>query len=90
AGVDGQAVAYGVRPDHLELGGGGERAVPGEIVVVEPTGSETELVVQIGNAQMTVETHGRTTLQPGDKVGFAIDPAHVHLFDQGSGARLVS
>ncbi len=89
-GVDGQAVAYGVRPDHLELGGGGERTVPGEIVVVEPTGSETELVVRIGDAQMTVETHGRTTLQPGDKVGFAIDPANVHLFDQASGARLVS
>ena len=88
-GVDGQGVAYGVRPDHLELGGGGEPAVPGEIVVVEPTGSETELVVRIGDAQMIVETHGRTTLQPGDKVGFAIDPANVHLFDQASGARLV-
>ncbi|MDE2360377.1 MAG: sn-glycerol-3-phosphate ABC transporter ATP-binding protein UgpC [Betaproteobacteria bacterium] len=87
-GVDGQGVAYGVRPDHLELVGGGEPAVPGEIVVVEPTGSETELVVRIGDAQIIVETHGRTTLQPGDTVGFAIDPANVHLFDQASGARL--
>ena len=90
AGTDGQAVTYGVRPDHLELAGNNHRSVPGEIVVVEPTGSETELVVRIGDAQMIVETHGRPTLAPGDKVQFAVNPANVHLFDQSSGARLTS
>jgi multiple sugar transport system ATP-binding protein len=88
AGADGQAVTYGVRPDHLQLAGSAERGVPGEIVVVEPTGSETELVVKIGDAQMIVETHGRPALQPGDKVTFAVKPANVHLFDRSSGARL--
>jgi multiple sugar transport system ATP-binding protein len=88
AGADGQAVVYGVRPDHLELGGDAQRGVPGEIIVVEPTGSETELVVKIGDAQMIVETHGRPALQPGDKVTFAVKPANVHLFDRSSGARL--
>ena len=87
---DGRSVTYGVRPDHLELASGAQRGVPGEIVVVEPTGSETELVVRIGDAQIVVETHGRPTLQPGDKVTFAVDPANVHLFDQASGARLSS
>ena len=90
AGNDGQAVTYGVRPDHLELAGNKEQSVPAEIVVVEPTGSETELVVRIGDAQMIVETHGRPTLAPGDKVQFAVNPANVHLFDQSSGARLAS
>ena len=89
-GTDGQAVTYGVRPDHLELAGNKDRSVTGEIIVVEPTGSETELVVRIGDAQMVVETHGRPALQPGDKVTFAVDPANVHLFDQASGARLAS
>ncbi|MEO9162633.1 MAG: sn-glycerol-3-phosphate ABC transporter ATP-binding protein UgpC [Casimicrobiaceae bacterium] len=88
AGADGQAVTYGVRPDHLELAGGQERGIAGEIVVVEPTGSETELVVRIGDAQVIVETHGRATLRPGDKVTFAVNPANVHLFDQQSGQRL--
>ncbi len=90
AGGDGQPVTYGVRPDHLELAPGAARGVPGEIIVVEPTGSETELVVQIGDAQMVVETHGRPTLRPGDKVTFAVNPANVHLFDQPSGQRLLS
>ncbi len=88
AGADGQAVTYGVRPDHLELAGGQERGIAGEIVVVEPTGSETELVVRIGDAQVIVETHGRATLRPGDKVTFTVNPANVHLFDQKSGQRL--
>src|SRR6478609_4417122 len=86
AGSDGQAVTYGVRPDHLELAANQPDTVPGEIIVVEPTGSETELVVKIGDAQMVVETHGRPTLAPGDKVQFAVNPANVHLFDQSSGA----
>src|SRR5690348_3372345 len=88
AGVDGQPVTYGVRPDHLELAADAERGVPGEIVVVEPTGSETELVVKIGDAQVVVEAHGRATVRPGDKVTFAVNPANVHLFDQKSGQRL--
>jgi ABC-type sugar transport system ATPase subunit len=44
--------------------------------------------VRIGDAQVIVETRGRATLQPGDKVTFTVNPANVHLFDQASGARL--
>ena len=90
AGGDGQPVTYGVRPDHLELVSGTEHGVPGEIVVVEPTGSETELVVKIGEAQVIVEARGRATVRPGDKVTFAVNPANVHLFDQKSGQRLTA
>jgi multiple sugar transport system ATP-binding protein len=83
-------VTYGVRPDHLELVADTERGVPGEIVVVEPTGSETELVVKVGEAQVIVEARGRATVRPGDRVTFAVDPANVHLFDQKSGQRLTA
>jgi multiple sugar transport system ATP-binding protein len=44
AGADGQQVAYGVRPEHLTLGNGAG-SVPAQVVVVEPTGAETELLV---------------------------------------------
>ena len=90
AGSDGQAFTYGVRPDHLELVADANRGVPGEIVVVEPTGSETELVVKIGEAQVIVEARGRATVRPGDRVTFAVNPANVHLFDQKSGQRLTA
>jgi multiple sugar transport system ATP-binding protein len=87
-GVDGQPVSYGVRPDHLELAANQPHTVPAEVVVVEPTGSETELVVRIGDAQMIVETHGRPKLAPGDRVTFLVEPGNVHLFDQQTGQRL--
>jgi multiple sugar transport system ATP-binding protein len=91
SGADGQAVAYGIRPEDLELAGAGaDGAVPAEIVVVEPTGAETELLVQAGDAQLILVTHGRPRVNPGDRIGLAVDPAKVHLFDQGSGARLAA
>ena len=35
-------------------------SVPAEVIVVEPTGAETELLVQVGAAQIVVVMHGRT------------------------------
>ena len=87
-GTEGQAVAYGIRPEHLMLGPGG--GVLGEIVVVEPTGAETELVIQVGDANVNLRTHGRPQVNPGDKVGLAIDPANVHVFDKATGQRLMA
>jgi len=87
AGSDGQAVAYGVRPEHLGLTSAAD-GVPAEIIVVEPTGAETELLVQAGAAQLTLVTHGRPQVNPGDRIGLAIEPGAVHLFDQKSGERI--
>ena len=89
-GADGQAVALGVRPEHLALAGAGRESVPGEIIVVEPTGAETELLVQVGDAQITLVTTGRPNVNPGEKVGVAIDPGAAHLFDAKSGQRLAT
>jgi multiple sugar transport system ATP-binding protein len=84
---DGQAVAYGVRPEHLSVTSTAD-GVPAEIIVVEPTGAETELLVQAGEAQLTLVTHGRPQVNPGDKIGLAVEPGGVHLFDQKSGQRI--
>ncbi|MEN9892959.1 MAG: hypothetical protein RLY78_3254, partial [Pseudomonadota bacterium] len=92
-GQPGQAVHYGVRPSDLTLADSG---IPARVVVVEPTGAETELLVEVGepggNAgarqQLTVVLHGRTEAQPGDVVHLAIDAPRTHLFDSGSGQRL--
>jgi multiple sugar transport system ATP-binding protein len=90
-GADGQAVAYGIRPGDLRLSSANaDGAVPAEIVVVEPTGAETELLIQAGDDQLILVTHGRPNVNPGDRVGLSIDPAKVHVFDQGTGARLAA
>src|SRR3982751_2159205 len=43
----GQSVSYGIRPGDLELGGG-DGAIAAQVIVVEPTGAETELLLQVG------------------------------------------
>jgi multiple sugar transport system ATP-binding protein len=84
-GQDGQAVKYGIRPEHLQLGGEG---IPAEVVVVEPMGAETELVLQVGGQSLTVVTHGRASYGPGDKIHIAPEVKHAHLFDAASGSRI--
>jgi multiple sugar transport system ATP-binding protein len=86
-GTDGQAVHYGIRPGDIALAPDGQ-GVPAKVVVVEPTGAETELLLQVGEAQLIVVIHGRTTAQPDDTVQLAIDAGKAHVFDAASGQRL--
>jgi multiple sugar transport system ATP-binding protein len=88
-GADGQPVSYGVRPEHLTLAPAGS-GVSGEVIVVEPTGAETELVIQIGASQVILRMHGRARVDHDEKVGLAVDPANVHIFDQATGQRLAA
>src|SRR5690242_10691714 len=73
AGTDGQPIAYGVRPGDLSLAGAG---VAAKVFVVEPTGAETELLLRVGDAQLTVVMHGRTPAKPDDTVHLAIDASN--------------
>jgi multiple sugar transport system ATP-binding protein len=84
-GQEGQAVRYGIRPTDLSLAASG---IPAEVVVVEPTGAETELLVRVGSEQLTLVLHGRTDAAPGSTVHLAVDAAKAHTFDRGSGLRL--
>ena len=82
---DGRAVQYGVRPTDLQLVAQG---IAARVIVVEPTGAETELLVEIGTQRFTVVMHGRTDAAPDSTVYLALDPARAHVFDSASGQRL--
>jgi multiple sugar transport system ATP-binding protein len=84
-GQEGQEVHYGIRPTDLTLSSQG---IAAQVVVVEPTGAETELLLQIGDQQLVVVMHGRTQAQPDDTVYLTLDAAQAHVFDSGSGQRL--
>jgi multiple sugar transport system ATP-binding protein len=88
SGSDGQAVAYGVRPGDLGIGASA-RSVPAEVIVVEPTGAETELLVRVGQAQIVVVIHGRANAQPGETIALTVATGAVHLFDPTSGATIL-
>jgi multiple sugar transport system ATP-binding protein len=90
-GSDGQAVSYGIRPGDIHLSPNGH-GIAAKVIVVEPTGNETELLVEVGRSgqttQIVVVIHGRTSAQPDETVYLVIDTDKAHVFDTASGKRL--
>ena len=84
---DGQPVVYGVRPGDLTLSASGQ-GIPAKVVVVEPTGAETELLLEVGSTRVIVVTHGRTSVQPDDIVHLEVARGKAHVFAAASGQRL--
>jgi multiple sugar transport system ATP-binding protein len=82
---DGRPAIYGIRPEHFTIADDGAEA---EIVVVEPTGSETQVFAKLGGEEVVAVFRERHQFNPGDKVRLKPDPALVHLFDETTGKRL--
>jgi multiple sugar transport system ATP-binding protein len=84
---DGQAAVYGIRPEHFTIADDGAEA---EIVVVEPTGSETQVFAKLGGEEVVAVFRERHQFKPGDKIRLQPDRRLVHLFDQATGKRLTA
>ncbi|HEX2545347.1 MAG TPA: sn-glycerol-3-phosphate ABC transporter ATP-binding protein UgpC [Ramlibacter sp.] len=82
---DGQSVIYGTRPEHMELADDG---VAGEVVVVEPTGADTQVFTRLAGVEVTSVFRERHAFRPGETIRLRPDPARAHLFDAASGVRL--
>lgn len=87
-GADGQKVVYGVRPEHLMLGAGGN-GIQTRVAVVEPTGANTEVYSKFCNVELTSVFRERHDFAAGDSINLIPDHAHTHLFDAESGQVLV-
>jgi multiple sugar transport system ATP-binding protein len=85
--TSGQAVEVGVRPEHFELAPDG-KGMPFEVMVVEPTGAETLVFGFFGGAEARCVLRQRIQAARGEALRLSVDPAHIHLFDAATGARL--
>ena len=86
--AEGQSVVYGTRPEHVDMASG-EDGVPAEVVVVEPTGADTQVFSKIAGVEVTSVFRERHEFRPGETIRLKIDADRAHLFDAASGARLV-
>jgi multiple sugar transport system ATP-binding protein len=86
AGSDGRPAIYGIRPEHLTLGG--PDGVPAEVSVLEPTGLETQVFAKLGEQKIVAVFRQRMTAKPGETLPMTPDVASAHLFDEKTGARL--
>ena len=82
----GADIIYGVRPEHLTIGQGPATA---EVVLIEPTGAETQVTTKLGSDHLIVTVRERLDLRAGDTIAIAPDLGKVHLFDAKTEKRLM-
>jgi len=85
AGASPRARTYGIRPEHLSLSE--QNGIPAELVVLEPTGAETQFVAKLGTHAITGIVRDRLSMPTGSPLVLAPNLAAVHLFDE-DGLRL--
>ncbi len=85
----GRAVTLGIRPEHFSLSTDGQ-GLAGTIASIEPTGSETFIVVNLGQDKVSVLLRQRLIAQPGDPITLAVHPQSTHLFDTTTTTRITS
>jgi multiple sugar transport system ATP-binding protein len=82
----GKRVLYGVRPEHFtQVNQGG---VVAEVNVVEPTGAETQIALNIGKQKAIAVFRERVQTTPGSAMQLQPDVSQMHLFDEQSGMRI--
>ena len=82
----GRSVTVGVRPEDIGIAEG--IGIPAEVIVVEPTGSETHLAVRLGGQEIIVVLRSRVSLVPGEQVNLSFDGARFHVFDKDTQERV--
>lgn len=85
-GSDGRPVIYGIRPEHFVIDS--ENGIPADVVVVEPTGSETQVYAKLAGQDIVTVFRERVGVGPGDTIRLSPNRALVHLFDSETGKRI--
>lgn len=80
----GKAATYGIRPQDLTIA---EEGLSAQVVVVEPMGSETQVLFRAGGLQIAGVFRERVQAAPGDMLRLRPSLQAVHVFD-GEGLRL--
>ena len=79
-------VTLGQRPEHIHL----EADAPwrGEVMLVEPTGADTYVVVKTAVGPITVRVPPSTPVRVGELTGLGVSSRHNNWFDPQSGLRI--
>jgi multiple sugar transport system ATP-binding protein len=80
-----QEIILGIRPEHLEISSEGFEA---EVIVVEPTGSETQLYARVGGQEIAAVFRERHDFAPSQRIRLRPRADCIHLFDPSNGHRV--
>ncbi|GGD87848.1 MULTISPECIES: ABC transporter ATP-binding protein [Rhizobium] len=79
-------MTLGIRPEDISFGG--ENGVDAVVKVVEPTGSETHVAVDLDGRELTWVVRERVELAPEQQVKLSFETSKVHFFDRQTQQRL--
>jgi multiple sugar transport system ATP-binding protein len=82
----GRDVEFGIRPEHIQVADNDR--LEAHVDVVEPTGSETHIVVDAAGNKLVALIRRRIPIAVGDRLSIAFEEGQGHLFDAKSGQRL--
>ncbi|MDM0073656.1 sn-glycerol-3-phosphate ABC transporter ATP-binding protein UgpC [Variovorax sp. J2P1-59] len=85
-GLHGDRVLYGTRPEHFTIDP--SRGTSADVIVVEPTGSETQVALRLGTQPVMAAFRDRIAARPGDRLALWPLAGEAHLFDAAGGQRL--
>jgi len=88
----GRAVEVGVRPEDVAIGSnpGDAGGAEARLLVLEPMGSETVLILDCGGERVAARAPGDRTAEPGSKLGVSPSFERAAFFDVETGRRLPS
>ena len=85
-GASGRRLVLGVRPEDIHIDS--ETGAAAKVIVVEPTGAETHLSVEMAGHELVCVLRERVTLKPDETVMLSVRKSAVHFFDPASGSRI--
>ncbi|WP_274631255.1 ABC transporter ATP-binding protein [Arvimicrobium flavum] len=81
----GTKVTVGIRPEHFEPAAHG---LSGEVLTIEPTGAETQVLVKFAGSDVLASFRDRLGVAPRDTITLLPQADKIHLFDATSGLRI--
>ncbi|MEF2549927.1 sn-glycerol-3-phosphate ABC transporter ATP-binding protein UgpC [Aurantimonas sp. A2-1-M11] len=84
--LDGKkALIVGLRPENIKIA---ETGIDARVRIVEPTGAELHVILDVGGETLTAVLHGRPDIWEGEMIKIAVPHDTLHFFDKESGRRL--
>jgi len=79
-------VVVGIRPQDIVINGA--EGTPAVVKLVEPTGADTHVLLDVGGKEMTCVVNDRVDFAPGHQITVSIASPKIHFFDPASEKRL--
>ena len=85
-----ESVRLGLRPSECRVVRSTEQEADGTVILVEPLGSHTDVIVDVGGHQFVVRENGFASVEQGERVHIVTTEAVRHVFDPVTGERLAT